>query len=225
MPQISTTPPLNDVVATEQSVPSKDQPAPPTEQPDSLGSVVRTPWAESNPLLTEYYDTEWGMPVTSDQGVFERLTLEAFQSGLSWLTILKRREGFRAAFHSFDYNVIAAYSVTDVERLLADTAIIRNRMKIEATIANARAAVELEKSGGLAQFVWSFKPEKTPRPQTMAEVPTTSNESVALSKALKKVGFKFVGPTTMFALMEAIGIVDTHIMASHRRGASGVWTD
>lgn len=163
------------------------------------------------------------MPSHSDSVVFERLTLEAFQSGLSWLTILKRRPGFRSAFDDFDYHKIAAYSDADVLRLLEDTSIIRNRAKIEATISNARAAIDLEARGGLAAFVWSFKPERTPEPDSMAEVPSQTDESKALSKALKKEGFKFVGPTTSFALMEALGIVDTHIMSSHRRGASGVW--
>lgn len=186
---------------------------------------IRTPWAESHPLLTAYYDTEWGMPTHSDTAVFERLTLEAFQSGLSWLTILKRREGFRAAFGDFDYRKIANFTEEDFERLMSDPGIIRNRMKIQATISNAKAAVDLEEQGGLAQFVWSFKPESTPTPHTMAEVPSQSAESLALSKALKKQGFSFVGPTTMFALMEALGIVDTHIMSSHRRGTSGVWPE
>lgn len=190
---------------------------------DSDSIPIRTPWAQTHPMLTEYYDTEWGMPVLDDQGVFERLTLEAFQSGLSWLTILKRREGFRAAFNQFDYHAIAQYDASDVERLMSDTGIIRNRMKIEATINNAQAAVALEHDGGLSAFVWSFKPESTPLPTSMAEIPAQSPESAQLSKALKKKGFKFVGPTTMFALMEALGIVDTHIVTSHRRGSSGIW--
>lgn len=184
---------------------------------------IRTPWADTHPLLTEYYDNEWGMPSHDDRVVFERLTLEAFQSGLSWLTILKRRPGFRAAFEGFDYHKIASFTPQDVEQLLSDDRIIRNRAKIEATVKNARAAIELEADGGLAQLVWSFKPETTPEPQTMAEIPSQSDESKALAKLLKKRGFSFVGPTTSYALMEALGIVDTHIMTSHRRGASGIW--
>jgi DNA-3-methyladenine glycosylase I len=192
-------------------------------EPPVAAQPIRTPWADTNPLLTTYYDTEWGMPTHNDRDVFERLTLEAFQSGLSWLTILKRRESFRAAFDNFDYSKIAQYTEADIERLLQDTGIIRNRAKIVATVGNAQAALALEANGGLAEFVWSFKPEATPEPATMADVPSQSPESVALSKALKKLGFRFVGPTTVFALMEALGIVDTHIMTSHRRGASGIW--
>jgi DNA-3-methyladenine glycosylase I len=194
-----------------------------TPQPATDTTIIRTPWAQTHELLRDYYDREWGRPVTTDQGIFERLSLEAFQSGLSWLTILKRREGFRAAFDDFDYHRVATYTDLDVERLLEDTRIIRNRAKIQATIGNARAAVALEDEGGLAELVWSFKPEQTPMPHTMADVPSQSPESVALSKELRRRGFRFVGPVTMFALMEAVGIVDTHIMTSHLRGVSGVW--
>ena len=184
---------------------------------------ARPPWAASDPLLREYYDTEWGMPVYSERGVFERISLEAFQSGLSWATILRKRPAFRDAFAGFDPDVVAAFDSNDVARLLADTAIVRNRRKIEATITNAAATVALRERGGLAEFVWSFRPEQTPLPRTMADVPTQSAESVALSRALKRAGFTFVGPTTMFALMEAIGMVDTHLLGSHRRGSSGLW--
>ncbi|WP_334169060.1 DNA-3-methyladenine glycosylase I [Timonella senegalensis] len=194
-----------------------------TENDALVADPVRTAWALSDPLLTEYYDTEWGLVVRDERGMFERLTLEAFQAGLSWLTILKRREALRAAFVGFDVDKVALFTPEDVERLLADTSILRNRAKIEATIKNAQATIALRQDGGLAEFIWSFKPEATPEPHTMAEIPSTSPESVALSKALKKRGFSFVGPTTMFALMEAVGIVDTHIMTSHRRGISGVW--
>lgn len=194
-----------------------------TENDALVADPVRTAWALSDPLLTEYYDTEWGLVVRDERGMFERLTLEAFQAGLSWLTILKRREALRAAFVGFDVDKVALFTPEDVERLLADASILRNRAKIEATIKNAQATIALRQDGGLAEFIWSFKPEATPEPHTMAEIPSTSLESVALSKALKKRGFSFVGPTTMFALMEAVGIVDTHIMTSHRRGISGVW--
>ena len=185
--------------------------------------LARPTWAASDPLLREYYDTEWGMPVRDEQGLFERLSLEAFQSGLSWATILRKRPAFRAAFDGFDPDTVAGYDERDVERLMADAGIVRNRRKIDATIANARATVELRADGGLADFIWSFRPAETPAPSTYAEVPTTSPESVALSKELKRRGFTFVGPTTMFALMEAVGIVDTHLLGSHRRGSSGVW--
>ena len=185
--------------------------------------LARPVWAASDPLLQEYYDTEWGMPVRDEQGIFERLSLEAFQSGLSWATILRKRPGFRAAFDGFDPDRVARYDGSDVERLMADAGIVRNRRKIDATITNARATVELRADGGLAELVWSFRLAETPAPSTYAEVPTTSPESVALSKELKRRGFTFVGPTTMFALMEAVGIVDTHLVGSHRRGSSGVW--
>ncbi|MCJ1713590.1 DNA-3-methyladenine glycosylase I [Curtobacterium sp. VKM Ac-2922] len=175
-------------------------------------------------MLRDYYDTEWGMPVRDERGVFERLSLEAFQSGLSWRTILAKRPAFRAAFADFDPDIVAGFGEDDVARLMADAGIVRNRAKILATITNANATIALRADGGLAEFVWSFRPESTPQPRTFAEVPTTSDESVALSKALRKRGFAFVGPTTMFALMEALGIVDTHLVDSHRRGTSGVWS-
>ncbi len=189
--------------------------------------LARPAWAATDALLREYYDTEWGMPVRDERGVFERLSLEAFQSGLSWATILRKRPAFRVAFDGFDPDVVAGYDERDVERLLADVGIVRNRAKVLATISNARATRELRggPDGGLAELVWSFRPSRTPRPRTPAEVPTTSAESRALSTALKKRGFAFVGPTTMFALMEALGIVDTHVIGSHRRGTSGVWPD
>lgn len=190
--------------------------------PDGL---ARPAWASVDPMLRDYYDHEWGMPVRDERGLYERLTLEAFQSGLSWATILRKREGFRAAFGGFDPDRVAAYDERDRERLRADAAIVRNRAKIDAAITNARATVALREEGGLGELIWSFRPAVTPRPRTMAEVPTRSAESMALSKALKRKGFAFVGPTTMFALMEAVGIVDTHLVDSHRRGTSGVWPD
>ena len=183
----------------------------------------RPAWAATDPLMREYYDTEWGMPVRDEHGLFERLSLEAFQSGLSWATILKKRPAFRAAFDNFDPDLISEYTDADYERLMADAGIVRNRLKVLATITNARATVALRGEGGLVDFVWSFRPSETPAPRSHAEVPTQSAESIALSKALKKKGFVFVGPTTMYALMEATGIVDTHLLDSHRRGSSGVW--
>ncbi|WP_427911434.1 DNA-3-methyladenine glycosylase I [Ramlibacter sp. MMS24-I3-19] len=186
--------------------------------------LLRPPWAASDTLLREYYDREWGMPVRDERGLFERLSLEAFQSGLSWATILRKRDAFRAAFDDFHPDKVARFTQTHVERLMGDAGIVRNRPKILATIGNARATIALRQAGGLAHLVWSFKPAQTPQPRTMADIPTSSPESVALSKALRKHGFVFVGPTTMFALMEAVGIVDTHLLGSHRRGSSGVWT-
>jgi DNA-3-methyladenine glycosylase I len=186
--------------------------------------LARPAWAATDPLLRAYYDTEWGMPVRDERGLFERLSLEAFQSGLSWVTILRKRPAFREAFAGFDPDTVAAYGDADVARLMADAGIVRNRRKIEATIGNARATVALRDEGGLVDLVWSFRPAETPAPSSYAEVPTSSPESLALSKALRNKGFSFVGPTTMFALIEAVGIVDTHLVDSHRRGSSGVWT-
>jgi DNA-3-methyladenine glycosylase I len=186
--------------------------------------LARPVWASVDPLLREYYDTEWGMPVRDERGLFERISLEAFQSGLSWATILRKRPAFRAAFDDFDPDAVAGYGEADVARLMADAGIVRNRRKIEATVTNARATVRLRDEGGLVDLVWSYRPSQTPAPTTYAEVPTTSPESVALAKALRRRGFTFVGPTTMYALMEAIGMVDTHLVTSHRRGSSGVWS-
>jgi DNA-3-methyladenine glycosylase I len=194
-----------------------------------LGSVIgddglaRPPWAAVDPLLREYYDTEWGLPVRDEQGLYERISLEAFQAGLSWATILRKRPAFRAAFCDFHPETVAAFTETDVERLLLDAGIVRNRMKIRAAITNAQATIALRDDGGLVDFVWAFQPDSTPEPVSHGEIPTTSAESIALSRALRKRGFAFVGPTTMYALMEAIGMVDTHLLDSHRRGSSGVW--
>jgi len=185
--------------------------------------LLRPIWASADPLLRQYYDTEWGMPVRDEHGLFERLSLEGFQSGLSWATILRKRENFRAAFADFDPDVVAGFDADDETRLLADAGIVRNRAKITATINNAAATVALRAEGGLVDLIWSFRPERTPEPRSHADIPTQSPESVALAKALRRKGFRFVGPTTMFALMEAVGIVDTHLVDSHRRGSSGVW--
>ena len=202
-------------------------------EPDNPDLVVgddglaRPVWAATDPLLREYYDTEWGMPVRDERGVFERLSLEAFQTGLSWATILRKRPAFRDAFSGFDPEAVAGFRETDVARLLADARIVRNRAKILATIGNARATLRLRESGdvdgGLAGLVWSFQPEATPQPHRLSDIPTQSPQSAALSRELKRRGFRFVGPTTMHALMEAIGIIDTHLVGSHRRGSSGVW--
>lgn len=187
--------------------------------------LARPPWATASTLLQEYYDTEWGVPVRDEQGLYERICLEGFQAGLSWATVLRKRPAFRAAFAQFDPEKVANFIEDDVTRLLQNAAIIRNSAKIRATINNARATLELRKKGGLVEFVWGFQPEETPRPRTIDEIPTQSPESIALSKALRREGFKFVGPTTTFALMEAIGMIDTHLVDSHRRGSSGIWPD
>ncbi|MET4541606.1 DNA-3-methyladenine glycosylase I [Arthrobacter bambusae] len=185
--------------------------------------LARPLWAASDPLMQAYYDHEWGMPVRDEQGMYERISLEAFQAGLSWATILRKREAFRSAFLDFHPESVAAFTDEDVERLMQDAGIVRNRLKIRAAITNAKATIALRGEGGLVDFVWSFQPRTTPAPRTYADIPTTSPESIALSKALRKKGFAFVGPTTMYALMEAIGIIDTHLVDSHRRGSSGVW--
>ena len=197
--------------------------------PAGTGAVIgddglaRPPWAAVDPMLRAYYDTEWGLPVRDEQGLYERISLEAFQAGLSWATILRKRPAFRAAFSDFHPETVSAFTDSDVERLLLDAGIVRNRSKIVAAIGNARATIALRDDGGLVDFVWAFRPENTPEPRFPADIPTTSPESVALAKALRKRGFAFVGPTTMYALMEAIGMIDTPLMTSHRRGTSGVW--
>ncbi|MGB3414481.1 MAG: DNA-3-methyladenine glycosylase I [Microbacteriaceae bacterium] len=185
---------------------------------------ARPSWA-SNPLMREYYDHEWGMPVREEQALFERISLEAFQSGLSWEIILRKREAFREAFANFHPETIATFGDDTVQELLHNAGIVRNRAKILATIQNALATIRMREQGGLVDFVWSFQPKQNYAPKTLADIPTQSPESLALSKALRKNGFGFVGPTTMFALMEAIGMVDTHLLGSHRRGSSGVWED
>lgn len=185
--------------------------------------LARPAWAATNEMLRHYYDTEWGMPVRDEAGLFERLSLEAFQSGLSWAIVLRKRDAFRAAFAGFDPEAVAVFGEADVERLLMDAAIIRNRAKILATIGNARATLALREQGGLAELFWGFGPQQTPRPVSLADIPSSSTESIALARELKKRGFRFVGPTTGFALMEAVGIIDTHLVGSHRRGTSGVW--
>lgn len=186
--------------------------------------VIRASWAAGDPLLTRYYDTEWGMPVYDEAGVYERLSLECFQAGLSWLTVLRKREAFREVFAGFDPEAVARFDEDDVARLLGDARIIRNRSKVEATVSNARAALRLREQGtDLAQLAWSSMPERSPAPRSPREVPSASEESVALAKLLKRHGFRFVGPTTVYALMTAIGIVDAHLVTSHRRGCSGLW--
>ena len=182
--------------------------------------LARCPWAAGDPVNRHYHDTEWGRPISGEAAWLERLTLEAFQSGLPWLVILRKRENFRAAFAGFDAEVVAAYDEADVARLLADPGIVRNRLKIAAAITNARATVALREQGGLEQLVTGFRPELQPAPRTTEELVSTSPESVALSKALKREGFVFVGPTTMYALMEATGLVDDHLVGCHRRGVA-----
>jgi DNA-3-methyladenine glycosylase I len=176
--------------------------------------VARCPWSEATADYRAYHDQEWGRPVRTDDGLFERLCLEAFQSGLSWLTILRKRAAFRAAFAGFVIVEVARFGEADVVRLLADAGIVRNRAKIEAAIANARVAAELPE--GLSALLWSFAPAgRRARPASLAEVPATTAESVAMARALRRLGFRFVGPTTAYAMMQATGMVDDHLAGCH----------
>jgi DNA-3-methyladenine glycosylase I len=171
-------------------------------------------WPTSDPLYIAYHDEEWGRPVRDEHRLFERISLEAFQSGLSWITILRKRENFRAAFAQFDPAVVARFGDAEVERLMADAGIVRNRAKIEATIANARATVALHEAGEtLDELLWSFAPPagSTPAPRSLQDMPAITPESKALARELKRRGFRFVGPTTAYALMQATGIVNDHI--------------
>ena len=172
--------------------------------------VLRCPWGLSAPEYVAYHDEEWGRPVHGDAALYERVCLEAFQSGLSWLTILRKREGFRSAFAGFDPARVAEFDGSDVERLMADVGIVRNRAKILAAFENARATVALD--GGLDALLWSFAPDgDRPAPRKLGDVPAVTPESTAMAKALKRQGFRFVGPTTAYALMQATGMVDDHL--------------
>lgn len=210
-------------------------------------NLPRTAWANGSAMMRDYYDHEWGLPVTTEAGLYERVCLEGFQAGLSWATILARRDAFRRAFADFDPDVVAKYTDRTVEALLRDASIIRSKPKIMAAIGNARATLDLRRAAdqdpmlqgfslplqngsslqigsGLPALVWSHAPETTPSPTRAEEVPTQSPESVALARALKKHGFRFVGPTTIFALMEAVGMVDTHWVGSHKRAVSKIYS-
>lgn len=188
----------------------------------------RCPWGLSADDYIAYHDDEWGRPVHGDDALFERLCLEAFQSGLSWITILRRREGFRRAFDGFKIASVARFTDTDRERLLVDEGIIRNRAKIEATLANARVLADWA-SGELDTLIWSYAPDGTnrPAPRTIADVPAVTDESTALAKALKQKGLRFIGPTTAYALMQACGLVDDHLVGcvSRARGRVAAATD
>jgi DNA-3-methyladenine glycosylase I len=193
---------------------------------DDVGTVlgadgrVRCGWGARTPDYLSYHDEEWGVPLHGDDALYERMTLEAFQSGLSWLTILRKRPAFRAAFDGFRIEKVAEYDQGDIARLLVDAGIVRNRAKIEAAIANARTALTVHE--GLSTLLWSFAPEGTRRPPaTLSDVPATSTESIAMAKALKKRGFRFVGPTTAYALMQATGMVDDHLVTCWRSREQG----
>ncbi|MCU1417119.1 MAG: DNA-3-methyladenine glycosylase [Schumannella sp.] len=179
----------------------------------------RCAWAASDAEYQRYHDEEWGTPLHGDRPLFEKLSLEAFQAGLSWITILRRRPTFRAAFAQFDIDAVAAFDDSDIERLLNDPGIIRNRLKIEATISNARVTQQLVAGaeGALDELLWGFAPlPRSAAPASFAEVPAITPESTAASKALKKLGYRFVGPTTIYALMQSSGMVDDHVAGCWR---------
>jgi DNA-3-methyladenine glycosylase I len=183
---------------------------------------LRCPWGVTSPEYLSYHDDEWGRPVRDDTGMFERLSLEVFQSGLSWSTILRKRENFRAAFGGFRIETVAGYGPDDVARLLADDGIVRNRAKIEAAIRNARAALELP--AGLAALVWGYAQQardSRPAAKTLDDVPAATAESKALARELKQRGFTFTGPVTVYATMQACGIIDDHLAGCFRHGAYG----
>jgi DNA-3-methyladenine glycosylase I len=177
---------------------------------------LRCPWGLTVPEYRAYHDEEWGRPVRGDTALFERLSLEGFQSGLSWLTILRKRENFRAAFGGFDASVVAAFGEQDVARLMADQGIVRNRAKINAVIANAQAMLDLP--DGLTELVWKYAGEERPAPRTLAEVPSATPASKALSTELRRHGFRFTGPVTAYATMQACGIVNDHLADCFCRG-------
>jgi DNA-3-methyladenine glycosylase I len=179
--------------------------------------ISRCPWGASTPDYIEYHDTEWGVELHGTNALYERMSLEAFQSGLSWITILRKRPAFRAAFGDFDPELVAQFGTADVERLMADAGIVRNRMKIDAAIHNARVILDLDVD--LDDLLWSFSPKDHVRPATIADVPAITDESKAMAKDLKRRGFKFLGPTTCYALMQATGMVDDHIATCFRATA------
>lgn len=183
--------------------------------------LPRCGWVGVDPEYRRYHDEEWGVPLHGDRQLFEKLSLEGFQAGLSWITILRRRPTFRAAFRDFDVDVVSAFDDGDIERLMGDPGIIRNRAKVEATISNARITRDLTTAdpGALDRLIWSFRPEtERPRPTSLSQVPAVTAEATALSLALKRVGYRFVGPTTMYALMQSAGLVDDHLVGCHRAG-------
>lgn len=189
----------------------------PAPGPDGL---LRCPWSLSSADYLRYHDEEWGRPVRDDTGIFERLCLEAFQSGLSWLTILRKRENFRLAFRGFDIEAVAGFGPDDIARLLADAGIVRNRAKIEAAVANAQAALQLP--AGLADLVWQYAEDRPPAPVRLADVPAVTSQSKALAKDLRGRGFRFTGPVTAYATMQACGIVNDHLVGCVSRDGAGV---
>lgn len=199
-----------------ETIEGPEKPLPVTGLVTADDGVTRCGWVSTAPVYVTYHDDEWGRAVHGEQALYERFSLEAFQSGLSWLTILRKREAFRAAFEAFDPERVVRYGEAERARLLADAGIVRNRAKVEATIANARAVLDLRErvDGGLDALVWSFAPDRgtRPAPRALADVPASTPESVALATALKRHGFVFVGPTTAYAAMQACGLVDDHLL-------------
>ena len=177
--------------------------------------IARCAWVGDDPDYRRYHDDEWGLPLHGDRPLFEKMSLEGFQAGLSWITILRKRPRFREVFAGFDPAVVAAFGSDDIERLMSDAGIVRNRAKIEATISNARLMLDLA-PGELDELIWSFAPAEHEPPASFADVPAVTPESTALSKALRTRGFRFVGPTTMYALMQSAGLVDDHVAGCHR---------
>ncbi|MDQ2652104.1 MAG: DNA-3-methyladenine glycosylase I [Chloroflexota bacterium] len=181
------------------------------------GAIVRCGWSTGSDLYAAYHDNEWGVPCHDDQHLFELLLLEGFQAGLSWITILRKRPAFRAAFDNFDPERIAAYSDEDVARLMADPGIVRNRLKIQSSITNAQAFLQTQQEfGSFDAYIWQFAPPPRPRPRTLSDVPASTPESDAMSKALKKRGFRFVGSTICYAFMQSAGLVDDHVEGCFR---------
>jgi len=183
--------------------------------------LARCPWASGDPLNRDYHDREWGVPVHGERALLERITLEAFQSGLSWLTILRKRPAFRAAFAGFDADLVAAFTGDDITRLMADAAIVRNRAKILATVRNAQATIDVRARGGLDTLIWAHHLQRTDAPHSIGDLQPETPASRALARDLRSNGFVFVGPTTAWALMQAVGLVDDHLVGCHRRGVSG----
>ncbi len=181
--------------------------------------IARCAWVGADAEYARYHDEEWGRPLHGDRALFEKMSLEGFQAGLSWITILRKRPRFREVFDGFDPAAVAAFDEGDVERLLQDAGIIRNRAKILATISNAQLVLDM-RPGELDAFLWSFAPDARPRPASFADVPATTAESDAMSKALRKRGFRFVGSTTMYALMQSAGMVDDHVAGCWRAGVA-----
>jgi DNA-3-methyladenine glycosylase I len=214
-------PPVNPPTPANPTKAAADQPAATGQAVAGPDGRLRCPWGVSTPDYREYHDTEWGVPLHGTAALFERLSLEAFQSGLSWLTILRKREAFRRAFAGFDPQVVAGFTADDVTRLLADPSIVRNRAKIEATVGNAR--VINEQGMDLDALLWSFAPDPDarPAPRSLSEVAARTTESEAMARTLRRHGVRFVGPTTCHALMQATGMVDDHLAGCFRRAATG----